>query len=379
MLDYEVLKFIWWLLLGVLLIGFAATDGYDMGIGTLLPFVGRSDAERRVMLNVMGPHWDGNQVWFITAGGALFAAWPAVYAASFSGFYIAVLAALWTLFLRPVAFEYRSKRTDLRWRSLWDWSLFAGSAVPALIFGVAFGNLLQGVPFHYDTYLRPLYTGSFWELLNPFALLAGVISLSMLVFHGANYLMIRTEGIIFERARQASLLAGSVMLLAFALAGVWVATGINGYVVTSSAPAWAVPNPMAKTVAVETGAWLRNYAAYPATVLLPIAAFLGGLLGILFAARRRPGLATLSSVTALAGIIGTAGVSMFPFVMPSSTDPRSSLTVWDGTSSHMTLAIMFWVTVVFMPLILAYTTWAYRVMWGKVTERFIHSHDHTVY
>ena len=183
MLDYTSLKLIWWLLVGVLLVGFAIMDGHDMGVGTLLPFVGRSDTERRVIINTVGPHWDGNQVWFITGGGAIFAAWPLVYATAFSGFYWAMLAVLWALFFRPVGFDYRSKIHDARWRSTWDWGLFVGGAVPPLIFGVAFGNLLQGVPFHFDEYLVSYYTGSFWGLLNPFALVCGVVSTAMITFH----------------------------------------------------------------------------------------------------------------------------------------------------------------------------------------------------
>ena len=173
MFDYESLRLIWWLLVGVLLIGFAVMDGHDMGVGTLLPFVGRDDVERRVIINTVGPHWDGNQVWFITAGGAVFAAWPLVYAAAFSGFYWAMLAVLWALFLRPTGFDFRSKIENPRWRKGWDWGLFVGSTVPPIIFGVAFGNLLQGVPFYFDTDLMPHYTGSFWQLLNPFALALG--------------------------------------------------------------------------------------------------------------------------------------------------------------------------------------------------------------
>src|SRR5487761_2662828 len=191
--DYATLKVIWWLFVGVLLIGFSVTDGFDLGVGALLPFLGKNDEERRVIINSVGATWDGNQVWFITAGGALFAAWPLVYATAFSGFYIALILTLFALFFRPVGFDYRSKVADARWRSAWDWGLFAGGFVPALIFGVAFGNLLQGVPFSFDNDLRVTSSGSFWQLLNPFGLLAGVVSLAMLVMHGAVYLQIRTE------------------------------------------------------------------------------------------------------------------------------------------------------------------------------------------
>jgi cytochrome d ubiquinol oxidase subunit II len=379
MLDYETLKFIWWLLIGALLLGFAIMDGHDMGVGTLLPFAGKTDVERRIMINTVGPHWDGNQVWFITAGGAIFAAWPLVYATAFSGFYWAMLAVLWALFFRPVGFDYRSKIENSTWRNTWDWGLFIGGAVPPLIFGVAFGNLLQGVPFHFDDSLRSYYTGSFWELLNPFALLTGVVSSAMITFHGANYLMIRTEGDIFRRVRIAALIFGAITLAAFALAGVWLATGMKGYVITSAIDPNALPNPLDKTVVLETGAWLKNYSLYPATKLVPALAFAGGLIALLAAWFRKPLIAFIGSSVCMLGIIGTAGVSLFPFVMPSSTDPRSSLTVWDSVSSHMTLGLMLVATVIFLPLIIIYTSWAYKKMSGKVTEAFIAANDKSAY
>jgi len=379
MLDYETLKIIWWLLVGVLLLGFAVMDGHDMGVGTLLPFVARSDVERRVVINTVGPHWDGNQVWFITGGGAIFAAWPLVYATAFSGFYWAMLAVLWALFFRPVGFDYRSKVADPRWRTAWDWGLFVGGAVPALIFGVAFGNLLLGVPFHFEDNLMPVYTGSFWALLNPFALLAGVVSLAMLTCHGANYLMIRTEDAVYARARAASLIFGAVMLAAFAGAGAWVSSGMPGYVITSAVDAGALPNPLAKSVAIEAGAWLANFRKMPLLWLIPGAAFAGGLLALLLAWANKPTAAFVGSAIAELGVIGTAGVAMFPFVMPSSSDPRSSLTVWDSVSSHLTLSVMFWAALIFTPIVIAYTGWAYKVMSGKVTTAFIESHDRSAY
>ncbi|HEY0663815.1 MAG TPA: cytochrome d ubiquinol oxidase subunit II [Thiobacillaceae bacterium] len=378
-MDYETLKLIWWLLVGVLLVGFAIMDGHDMGMGVLLPFVGRNDLERRAVINTVAPHWDGNQVWFITAGGAIFAAWPLVYATAFSGFYWAMMAALWALFFRPVGFDYRSKIKHPAWRSTWDWGLFIGGAVPPVIFGVAFGNLLQGVPFHFDDSLMSTYSGSFWALLNPFALLAGVVSLGMIIFQGATYLMMRTEGDIYRRTRAAALIFGGLTFVAFALAGWWVATGIDGYLITSAVDPNALPDPLAKTVATAAGAWMGNYQKYAWAMWVPVAAFAALALGMLFARLNRSGLAFIASSVANAGIIGTAGVSMFPFVMPSSTDPRSSLTVYDAVSSHLTLGLMLGATVIFMPLIIFYTSWAYRVMWGKVTTDYIAANDKSVY
>jgi cytochrome d ubiquinol oxidase subunit II len=378
MIDYEILKLIWWLLVGVLLLGFAIMDGHDMGVGTLLPFVGKSDDERRVILNSVGPHWEGNQVWFVTAGGAIFAAWPLVYAAAFSGFYFAMLAVLWALFFRPVGFDYRSKVADPRWRGFWDWGIFAGSAVPALVFGVAFGNVIQGVPFHFSDIMMPYYTGSFLALFNPFALLCGVVSLTMLVAHGANYLAIRTEGEIQQRARKASLIFTVLMLAGFAIGGVMVAD-MPGYVITSVVEPAAAQSPLAKTVIQQNGAWLLNYQTYPLTLTLPVLGFAGGLLSLLATWRQRAGLAFISTAVAELGIIFTAGMSIFPFVLPSSSQPGSSLTVWDCVSSQRTLGIMFWVALIMTPIIIAYTSWAYRVMRGKVTIEHIQANKRSAY
>jgi cytochrome d ubiquinol oxidase subunit II len=377
-IDYTTLKLIWWLLIGVLLIGFAITDGFDMGVGALLPFLGKTDDERRVIINTVGPHWEGNQVWFVTAGGAIFAAWPLVYAAAFSGLYVAMLLVLFALFFRPVGFDYRSKIADPRWRNAWDWGLFAGGAVPALVFGVAFGNLFLGLPFQHDEFLRPSYTGSFWGLLNPFALLVGVVSLSMLLMHGAIWLQMRADKIIAARARVAAQYAGVVLIVCFALAGLWIAFGIHGYEITSMPPTDAPSNPLAKHV-ITGGSWLANYSIYPWMISAPLAGFAGAVLTVLLARLGRPGLGFITSSLAIAGVILTAGFSLFPFVMPSSTQLDSSLTLWDAASSQRTLTVMFWTAMVFVPIILAYTTWTYRTMWGRVTVQDIRDNTDTAY
>ena len=378
MLDYATLKMIWWLLVGVLLVGFAIMDGHDMGVGTLLPFVGRSDLERRVVINTVGPHWDGNQVWFITGGGAIFAAWPLVYATAFSGFYWAMLVVLWALFFRPVGFDYRSKIHNASWRSTWDWGLFVGGSVPPLIFGVAFGNLLQGVPFAFDAYMTSTYTGSFWQLLNPFALLTGLVSSAMVTLQGGTYLAHRTEGLVQDRSIRAATGAALLLVLTIVLAGLWLQR-IDGYRITSAIDMGAMPDPLAKTVVREAGAWMGNYGRQPLLWLLPAVAIVGALAAALLLRLRHTLSAFVSSSLAVVGVIGTAGASMFPFIMPSSSMPSASLTVWDSVSSHLTLGIMFWATLVFMPLIILYTSWAYRVMRGKVTAAYIREQDHAAY
>ena len=378
MFDYATLKIIWWLLVGALLVGFAIMDGHDMGVGTLLTFVGRSDIERRVVINTVGPHWDGNQVWFITAGGALFAAWPIVYATAFSGFYWAMMLVLWALFFRPVGFDYRSKIHNATWRSTWDWGLFIGGAVPPLVFGIAFGNLLQGVPFQFDDYLVSTYTGSFWQLLNPFALLVGVVSSAMITLQGGTYLAHRTEGIIQQRAIRGAVTAAIVLVLAFVAAGIWL-QGMDGYRITSVIDAGALPDPLGKTVVREAGSWMLNYGKQPLLWLLPAMALATAILAAALLLARHTLSAFVASSLVVIGVIGTAGASMFPFIMPSSSMPNASLTVWDSVSSHLSLGIMFWATLIFLPLIVVYTSWAYRIMRGKVTVAHIRANDHSVY
>lgn len=377
--DYETFKLIWWLFVGVLLIGFALTDGFDMGVGSLLPFIAKKDDERRVLINSIGPTWDGNQVWFITAGGALFAAWPLVYSAAFSGFYFALILVLFALILRPVGFDYRSKLDNPAWRNTWDWGLFIGGAVPALVFGVAFGNLLQGVPFHYDDDLRVFYTGSFIQLLNPFALLVGLVSISMLMMHGGTFLQMKTEGVIQARARGWSILTAIFYSVAFTLAGLWVALALQGYRLVDSPDVNGVVIPTAKTVEIAVGAWMSNFSMYPWMIAAPAASYVGTLMVVYLSKRNLPGMAFLGSSLAVTGTILTAGLSMFPFVMPSSTEPNHSLTLWDAVSSHFTLALMFWAVIIFLPIVLAYTAWVYRVMRGKVTAAQIQKNTHTVY
>ena len=377
--DYLTLKIIWWVIVGALLIGFALLGGFDLGIGTLLPFVARTDSQRRVMINAIGPTWEGNQVWFIAAGAGLFAAWPRVYAAAFSGFYWAMLLVLFALFFRPIGFKYRSLIEDSRWRNAWDWGLFVGGFVPALIFGVAFGNLLQGVPFNYGELERLSYTGSFWGLLNPFALLAGIVSVTMLIMHGAVFLQIRTESEINARAKKTVRIFGIGFMAAFALAGIWQAFGIDFYQIVSMPDPGTAFSPLAKEVEVAAGGLMQNYSRCGYTIMAPILAFAGGILAILLSGANRPGAAFVFSGAALAGVILTAGFAMFPFVIPSSTDPNSSLTVYDAVSSHRTLNVMFIVVVILLPIVLAYTSWVYRVMRGKVTEEKIKKETHTAY
>ncbi len=378
MFDYEILRLIWWVLIGVLLVGFTITDGFDLGVCAVVPVIGKDDNERRVMINSIAPHWDGNQVWLITAGGALFAAWPLVYATSFSGFYLAMIVTLAALWLRPLGLDYRSKIEDPKWRKNWDIAISISGFVPPVIFGVAFGNLLQGVPFQLNEFLMPTYHGSFFGLLNPFALLCGFVSLFMILLQGATWLQMKTTDAVHTRARNVAQLMGLLTVVTFVLAGIWI-QGIDGYVVVSSIDGNAASNPLNKEVIREAGAWMRNFEQYPLMWAAPALGVVMPLLAALASRIEKGGLAFLASSLGVAGVIFTAGLAMFPFVMPSSLDFNSSLTMWDSTSSELTLNLMTGVAFVMVPIILAYTTWTYYKMFGRLDNKFIEENKNSLY
>lgn len=384
MFDYETLKFIWWCLVGFLFIGFAITDGMDMGVGGLLPFVAKSDVESRVVINTVGAHWDGNQVWFITAGASLFAAWPLVYATAFSGFYFAMMLTLFSLFLRPLAFDYRSKIDSLKWRTNWDKALFVGSMVPPLVFGVAFGNLLQGVPFSFDSLMRVTYTGSFFALFTPFTLLTGVVSVTMVLMHGSTWLVMRTDANVAQRSANIGRVVSIVLSLCFALAGVMVWQSVDGYIVLSAIDTMGQAQPTIKEVTTGSGAWLHNYIESPVLWLVPAGGivmpmFVSLLLGLKGKSMSVKVFSFIASSLSIVSIILTAGIAMFPFVMPSSSQPNHSLLMWDAVSSEGTLNLMLIVVGIFVPIILGYTIWCYKKMWRTVTIAEIEENKHTAY
>ncbi len=376
MFDYATLRLIWWALLGILLIGFAVMDGFDLGTALLLPIVGRTDLERRIVLNTVGPVWEGNQVWFILGGGAIFAAWPTLYGASFSGFYLAMFLVLATLILRPVGFKFRSKVDHPLWRTVWDWALVLGGLVPALVFGVAFGNLFLGVPFQFDSNLRFQSAISLLGLLNPFALLVGLVSLSMIALHGACWLNVKTDSTVQARARTVIPFAALAYVVLFILAGAWLST-LGSYQIEGVIAHNGPSNPMLKHVLHVPMSWMAASAAGPwlwAAVGL-------ALLGAIGAAvlRKAPLMAFLSSALVPISTITSAGLALFPFLLPSSSDPSASLTVWDASSSKLTLGIMLGAVVIFLPIIIAYTSWVYYVMRGPVRGSDITKNSKTAY
>ncbi len=376
--NYEVMRVIWWVLLGVLLIGFAIMDGFDLGTAILLPFIGKSDVERRIILNSVGPVWDGNQVWFILGGGTIFAAWPLVYAVSFSGFYYAMFLVLVALILRPVGFDYRSKINNKTWRTIWDYCLFISGLVPSLVFGVAIGNVLLGVNFSFDNFMIIENKIGFFELFTPFSLLCGLLSVSMLTVQGACFLSIKTEGDIQKRVKKLLNILPFINVALFAIGGLMLQK-IDGYEITKILNNSADSNPLNKEVSRQAGAWLNNYSTYKWFIIAPILGFVGQIFAMILSHFKHDVKAFIASSLSVLGIISTVGLTCFPFILPSSLNPNSSLTLWDASSSYHTLVVMFIAALIFVPLIISYTSYVFMVLRGKVNAKTIDKDSNFLY
>ncbi|MCW2856877.1 MAG: cydB [Marmoricola sp.] len=324
---------VWFILIAVLWIGYFTLEGFDFGVGILLPVLGRTESERRVLINTIGPVWDGNEVWLLVAGGATFAAFPEWYATLFSGFYLPLLLILVALIARGVAFEYRAKRDDERWRAAWDKAIFFGSLLPAVLWGVAFANILRGVPI--DAHKE--YVGGFFNLLNPYALLGGVMTLLLFTAHGAMFVSLKTDGDIRHRAR---VLAGGTGLAAAA-------------------------------AAVAFLGWTQVSTGNLGSAFLFVAAAVSLLAGLVAIQRHREGWGFLGTFAAIA--LGVAGlfVALFPDVMPTSLADGVSLTTTSAAATHYTLGIMTVVAVIFTPLVLAYQAWTYWVFRKRISVHHI--------
>jgi cytochrome bd ubiquinol oxidase subunit II len=319
---------VWFILIAVLWAGYLVLDGFDLGVGMLLPILAHDDSERRLMVNTIGPVWDGNEVWLLVAGGATFAAFPFWYATMFSGFYLALLLLLAALIIRGVSFEYRGKVNEAQWRSRWDVAIVVGSALPALLLGVALANVVHGVPID----KQGNFTGNLLTLLNPFGLLGGLTTLTLFAFHGAVFVALKTDGPIRARARG---FAGRVGLVATVLGAALLL-------------------------------WTQGSTGHPLTWLPLVVAALA-LVGALAAnARGREGWAFAATATAIAAAVAMLFGSLYPDVLPSSTAAAYSLTTTNASSTHTTLVIMTWVAVVFTPIVLLYQGWTYWVFRKRI-------------
>jgi cytochrome bd ubiquinol oxidase subunit II len=320
----------WFILIAILWSGYFVLEGFDFGVGILLPFLGRDDTERRVLINTIGPVWDGNEVWLLTAGGATFAAFPQWYATLFSGFYLPLLLILVGLIVRGVCFEFRSKADSPRWRNTWDWAIFGGSALPALLWGVAFANIVRGVPVN----AAHVYTGNLLTLLNWYGLLGGLVTLSLFTLHGAIFLGLRTAGELRQRAQRA---ATGTALAAIPLAAVFLA-------VTQ---------------------FSHGKPATDITAAVAAVALIGGAVAAL---RGREGWAFAGTGLTLVLAVATLFGDLWPNVLPSSTSAAYSLTVNNASSAHYTLVVMSWVAIIFTPVVLGYQSWSYWVFRKRLTR-----------
>ncbi len=381
MLDYNFLQIIWWVLIGIVLIIYATTAGYDAGVTMIMPFL-RHETDRRVVLNTSAPVWDGNMTWIVFAGGGLFVVWPVVYSTAFSGCYAAMLCILWAFFFRATGFDYRGKINKHLWRRFWDIGLFVSGALPVFIFGLLLGNCLLGMPFHFDAKtFRSFYSGNFGQLFSFFSVLTAIISVVMTLMHGAAYIQRRTESHLREMAHKLFYVFSVLILISFTIAGFWVAYQIKGYVLVSSA---ANPTlyPLDNVVTQNTGAWIKSYLTYPWKFYPPVIAYLSLFLALWANYRRRIVLCFWASAIAIGGIIATAGATLFPFIMPSSTHINESLTVWNATSSQYALNVMLYVGVVLLAIILCYKIFAFHTLWSRkktITRADIEGNDPSYY
>jgi cytochrome d ubiquinol oxidase subunit II len=324
----------WFVLIVVLFVGFFLLEGFDYGVAILLPFLGKTDQERRIMINTIGPFWDANEVWLLTAGGAMFAAFPHWYATMFSGFYLALFLMLAALIVRGVAFEFRSKHDNPGWRRFWDWMIFLGSFVPALLWGVAIGNLIRGVPIDADMH----YVGGFWNLLNPYALVGGLATLAAFTLHGAVFLSLRTADDMMERARAAATriwLPAVLLVFAFVVASYFA-----------------------------TDMFTQNLGVNPGPV--PIGAGAALLATGWFIKERRDGWAFVMTGLTIALSTITVFMGLYPRVMVSSLDPDWSLTIYNAASSDYTLRVMTIIALIFVPVVLIYQGWSYYVFRQRI-------------
>ncbi|ENY71866.1 cytochrome D ubiquinol oxidase subunit II [Aeromonas diversa CDC 2478-85] len=375
-MDYATLKLIWWGLVLFMLVGFVVLDGFDLGVAMLLPLMGKDDEERRLVINSVGPVWEGNQVWIIAGAGALFAAWPLVYAAAFSVLYVPMVVLLFGLFLRPVGFDYRSKLGDAAWRRWWDRALVVGGLLPTLVLGATLALVMQGLPFRFDSALR-LHYGPF-VLHGAFIAAVTATALALVLLHGASFLHGKVAGEPARRARAAAIGLGPVATSLYLLAG-WLLLAVPGYNLGEELATTSALSPLAKTVSLHPDGWYANYLASPLLWLVPVAGALLPLASALAAACGRARLGLLASGGACVAMLTSVAIALFPFVLPSSLDPASSLTLWDATSSAKTLGVMLGIVLVLMPINLGYTVWVYRVVRGRLDRAHIRRSGHQLY
>ncbi|MDD2760018.1 MAG: cytochrome d ubiquinol oxidase subunit II [Methylomonas sp.] len=364
-LDLESLRLIWWALLGIVMIGFVLCEGLTLGVALLLPMVAKADAVKRLLIRgIIEPLCLGHSVWLITFVAVLFAVWPTAYAVSLACFYGLVFLILLALLIRPLALHYLGEADNNRWRQQGYRMLSVGAWLSTVLFGIAIGNVLKGVPFHLESDMHIRFLGDVFGLFNLFSLLVAATCLAMLAMHGAVFLQLKTEGELQCGAKGLAVRAGLLFLIGFTASGLWI-THLEGYHVNSEILTQAASNPLSKFVKRGEGLWLDNFEHEPALWVVPVLAFIAGIAATVLALRDKPYWAMLASSTCLTMVVLTFGVSMFPFLLPSNISLNSSLTIWDSSASQLSLEVLLWVAVFALPLQAIYSRWQFRRLSNK--------------
>ncbi|QJC38547.1 cytochrome d ubiquinol oxidase subunit II [Enterobacteriaceae endosymbiont of Donacia fulgens] len=373
MLNYEFLCLIWSIIIGVLITGFIITDGLDMGVGILLFIIGKNNIERRIMINTIAPHWDGNQVWLITTGGALFAAWPIVYATIFSHFYIMMILLLISLFLRPVGFEYRSKVKNKIWQKICDLCISIGSIIPPAIIGIILSNILKGIPFYIDNYYHIHSQGDFFKLFNLSSIIISFTTIVLIVNHAAAYLQIRIKDTnINNRLKKILKFSSILLLIFFILSFINILFFMKGYKINSfihkETNLFYEKN---YHIIYKKKAWISNFQNHKYLFLIPLLSIILPFLTMLSSIYKKLLITLICSSLTIISINLSIGIIMFPFILPSNINYNQSLTIWNATSSQLTLNIMLYIVIIFMPIVLFYTFWCYKKMFFYLNKEKI--------
>lgn len=377
MFDYETLRLIAWLAIGFLIIAFIIIDSHDMGVGILLPFLGKADDERHIIINYIASHWSGTQVLLVSSIATIFVIWPTVYAIAFPELYWAALILSVALLLRPIAFNYRTQITTSKWRKCWDWGIFLGSATPSILIGIAFGNLLLGIPFRLDGTMQATYKGDFFKLLHPFALYCGIISLGLVILQGTSILAYKSLGQLQRYAIKAGRIIGILMLIFLSIAGFWVCS-LKGIVIDVMPGYNGIMTTLMKTAYSEQGAWLNNYRQLPILWLIPALTYVMIILTLYLQSIKNTAWAFVASSATIATTILTAIIILFPFVLPSSIDPAMSITLWDGSTSYYILVLILIIALIFIPTIFTYAARSYG-MYSKLNGKYSHTNNKNLY
>lgn len=368
MFDYETLRLIAWLAIGLLIIAFIIIDSHDMGVGILLPFLGRTGNERYIIINYLASHWSGTQVLLVSAVATIFFIWPTVYAIAFPELYWVALILLVALLLRPIAFNYRTQITTSKWRKCWDWGIFFGSATPSILIGIAFGNLLLGIPFRLDDMMQATYEGNFFKLLHPFALYCGIVSLGLAILQGTSILAYKSLGQLQQNAIQTGRIVGVMMLILLSIAGFWIFS-LKGIVIDVMPGYNGIMTTLMKTAYSEQGAWLNNYRQLPILWLIPVLTYIMIILTLYLQSIKSTAWAFVASSATIATTVLTAIVILFPFVLPSSIDPAMSVTLWDGATSYYILVLILIIALIFIPSVFTYAARSYG-MYSKLNQKY---------